>query len=172
VNDLTYLAPATEKRESPVHGIGLFARQDIRRDELVAVKGGHILTTAQWAELEPVVGLAAEVQVSTDLVIAPRSAAEYPGSMMHLNHACDPNVGVEGQIVFVAFRDIVAGEELTLDYAMIDDHDEVMTCQCRSQGCRRTITGKDWQLAGLQQCYRGYFSSYLERKIARGRAHE
>ncbi len=108
VNDLTYLAPTSEKRQSPLHGAGLFAGQDIRRDELVAVKGGYILTTAQWAELEPVVGLAAEVPVSTDLVIAPRSAAEYPGSMMHLNHACDPNVGVEGQIVFVAFRDIAA----------------------------------------------------------------
>jgi catechol 2,3-dioxygenase-like lactoylglutathione lyase family enzyme len=163
----TYLSPRTEKRASGVHGRGLFAREPIGRGEIVAVKGGSILTTEKWAALELTVGPAAEVHVSTDLVIAPRVAAEYEGSMMHLNHACDPNVGVEGQIVFVAIRDVAAGEELVLDYAMMDDHDETMECHCGSEGCRGRVTGKDWQRADLQRRYRGYFSSYLEHKIAR-----
>lgn len=34
---------------------------------------------------------------------------------MFLNHACEPNVGIQGQIVFVAMRNVAAGEELTLD---------------------------------------------------------
>jgi hypothetical protein len=172
VNNLSHLSSRTEKRESSVHGIGLFARESIRRDEVVAVKGGYILTTEEWTALEPTVGPAAEVYISSDLVIAPRTAAEYEGSMMHLNHACDPNVGVEGQIVFVALRDIVAGEELVLDYAMMDDHDDTMTCICGSRHCRGLITGKDWRRADLQARYRGYFSAYLERKIARGASHE
>jgi hypothetical protein len=172
VNNLSHLSSRTEKRESSVHGIGLFARESIRRDEVVAVKGGYILTTEEWTALEPTVGPTAEVYISSDLVIAPRTAAEYEGSMMHLNHACDPNVGVEGQIVFVALRDIVAGEELVLDYAMMDDHDDTMTCSCGSRNCRGLITGKDWRRADLQARYRGYFSAYLERKIARGASHE
>jgi hypothetical protein len=167
VDNLTYLSPKTEKRMSSVHGIGLFARDSIARDEPVAVKGGYITTTEQWEALEPAVGPAAEVHVAAGLVIAPRSADEYEGSMMHLNHACNPNVGVEGQIVFVALRDIAAGEELVLDYAMMDDHDETMECRCETSGCRGTVTGKDWQLPELQRRYRGNFSSFLERRIAR-----
>lgn len=167
MGNLTYLSPKTEKRKSSLHGIGLFARESIARDEPIAVKGGYIMTTERWAELEPKVGFAAEVHVAAGLVIAPRSADEYEGSMMHLNHACEPNVGVEGQVVFVALRDIDPGEELVLDYAMMDDHDETMACRCESPSCRKTVTGKDWQIPKLQRRYRGYFSSFLERRISR-----
>lgn len=38
---------------------------------------------------------------------------------MFLNHSCEPNVGVQGQTVFVALRDVLVGEELTLDYGTI-----------------------------------------------------
>jgi hypothetical protein len=169
VQGLTHLSPKTEKRASPVHGTGLFALETIRRDEIVAVKGGYVMTRAEWARLEPVVGLAAEIHVTPDLVIAPRSASEYQGCMMHLNHSCDPNVGVEGQIAFVAMRDVAAGEELALDYAMMDDHEESMTCGCRSPSCRGTVTGKDWQRSDLQHRYDGYFSAYLAKRIARSK---
>jgi hypothetical protein len=89
--------------------------------------------------------------------------------MMRLNHSCEPNVGVEGQIVFVALRDVAAKEELVLDYAMMDDHDERMNCFCHAAACRGIVTGKDWELPELQRRYKGYFSSYLERKISEKR---
>lgn len=168
----TYLSKKTEKRTSSLHGTGLFARLPIARDEIVAVKGGHILTQAEWTALEPIVGLAGEVHVATDLVIAPRTAEEYSGSMMHLNHACDPNVGVEGQIVFIAVREIAADEELVLDYAMMDDHEDEMACRCQSEECREIVTGKDWQRPELQRKYRGYFSAYLEKRISKLNSHD
>lgn len=90
MDNLTFLSPKTKKRNSAVHGRGLFAREAISQDEPIAVKGGYITTTEHWAELEPKVGLAAEIHVANGLVIAPRSADEYEGAMMHLNHACDP----------------------------------------------------------------------------------
>jgi len=37
---------------------------------------------------------------------------------MFLNHSCEPNVGILGQIIFVAMRNIDSGEELTIDYAL------------------------------------------------------
>jgi SET domain-containing protein len=43
--------------------------------------------------------------------------------MIFSNHSCEPNIGVQGQIVFVAMRDIAAGEELTHDWATTDDED-------------------------------------------------
>jgi hypothetical protein len=159
----------TVKDSSSVHGVGLFACEPIRRHEVVAIKGGHIMKAAEWSELEPLVGEAADVYIATGLVIAPRSREEYEGSMMHLNHSCEPNVGVEGQIVFVALRDVAAKEELLLDYAMMDDHDQRMGCSCQATGCRGVVTGKDWELPELQRRYKGYFSSYLERIISEKR---
>lgn len=166
MSSLTYRSPKTERRASAVHGTGLFARAAIAKDEPVAVKGGYVMPRHEWLALEKEVGLAGEVQVALDLVIAPRTAAEYEGAMMHLNHSCEPNVGVEGQIVFVALREVRAGEELLLDYAMFDDDDETMECRCGGSRCRGTVTGKDWQRADLQERYRGYFSAYLARRIA------
>jgi hypothetical protein len=40
---LSYPSPKTEVRESEIHGRGLFAKADIGKDEIVAVKGGHII---------------------------------------------------------------------------------------------------------------------------------
>jgi len=40
---LSYLSPKTEVRESKIHGRGLFAKVDIGKGEIVAVKGGHVV---------------------------------------------------------------------------------------------------------------------------------
>ena len=85
---------------------------------------------------------------------------------MCLNHACDPNVGVRGQVTFVALRDVPAGAELTIDYAMIDgDPAERMPCSCGAAACRGVITGDDWRRPELQARYAGRFSRYLQERI-------
>ncbi len=153
---------------SAIQGRGLFAREAISAGEIVAVKGGAIMDLAALElirdEISP-----AEIQIEDGLYIAPRSSAEVEASMLHLNHSCDPNIGVRGQITFVAMRDIPPGAELTIDYAMIDgDPSERMECACGSRACRRVITGGDWRLPELQQRYAGYFSRYLQDRFTRG----
>ena len=61
---------------------------------------------------------------------------------------------------------IAPGEELTTDYALFDDNDETMQCQCGMPSCRGTISGRDWQRPDLQRRYGDYFSSYLQRRFA------
>src|SRR5215831_9385021 len=161
---LTYRSPKTAVRPSPIQGKGLFAAEAIRAGEIVAVKGGHVLTQAQWATLEPELG-PAEVQISEHLFIAPVSQDERDGAMLYTNHSCDPNIAIQGQIILVAMRDIEAGEELTHDWATTDDLDYEMPCACGQPGCRRVITGKDWMKPELQQKYRGWFCWFLQRKI-------
>jgi hypothetical protein len=164
VADLTYRSPKTEVRPSPIHGQGLFARVAIARGEIVAAKGGHVLTGSEWAALEPALG-AADIQIAEDLFIAPVREDHRPGSMLYTNHSCDPNLAIQGQIVLVAMRDIDAGEELTIDWATTDDGDHRMTCRCDSPRCRGTVTGKDWMKPELQERYRGWFCWFLQRKI-------
>ena len=88
--------------------------------------------------------------------------------MLFINHSCEPSVGFAGNTVLVAMRWIGPGEELTTDYALFDDHDEVMECRCGTPSCRGTISGKDWQREDLQRKYGRYFSAYLLRRQGSG----
>jgi hypothetical protein len=87
--------------------------------------------------------------------------------MIFSNHSCEPNLGIQGQIVFVAMRDIEAGEVLTHDWAMADDDSYEMQCRCGARTCRQTITGQDWRRPELQRKYAGYMSWYLVERVAR-----
>ncbi|MGE5212342.1 MAG: SET domain-containing protein [Nitrospirota bacterium] len=163
---LSYRSPKTEVRESKIHGRGLFAVADITKNEIVAVKGGHIVDRKTLREkITPVLG-PVEIQIDDELFIAPVTEEERERSMLYLNHSCNPNVGVRGEITFVAMREIRAGEELTHDWAMTDDDDYSLQCKCAVSDCRKMLTGKDWQRPDLQKRYVGYFSAYLARKIA------
>src|ERR1044071_738348 len=118
---LSYLSPKTEVRQSKIHGRGLFAICDIAQNEIVAVKGGHIIDRKTLREkITPVLG-PVEIQIDDDLFIAPVTEEERELSMLYLNHSCNPNLGMRGEITFVAMRDIRAGEELTHDWAMTDN---------------------------------------------------
>jgi len=162
----SWFNPKTEKRTSPIQGRGLFARNAIAAGEIVAVKGGAIMDLDALALIRDEVS-PAEIQIEDGLYIVSRSAAEVESNILCLNHSCNPNVGVRGQITFVAMRDIPVGEELTIDYAMIDgDPSERMSCACGAKECRRIITGDDWRLPELQRRYAGYFSRYLEDRFA------
>src|ERR1700730_14478795 len=120
---LSYRSPKTEVRDSPIHGRGLFATAKMDKDEIVAVKGGHIVGGKTLrAKITPVLG-PAEIQIDDDLFIAPITPEEREGSMLYSNHSCDANLGMRGEITFVAMRNIRAGEELTHDWAATDDDD-------------------------------------------------
>ena len=164
MNDLSYRSPKTEVRDSSIHGKGLFAKQAFAAGEVVAVKGGHILTRQQWTTLERQLG-PAEIQISEELFIAPAGQEQRDGCMLYTNHSCDPNITIQGQIVFIAMRDITPGEELTHDWATTDDLDYVMECKCGSPLCRRTVTGKDWMKKELQEKYKGWFCWFIQRKL-------
>jgi uncharacterized protein len=163
---LSFLSPRTAVRASRIQGRGLFAAEPIARDEIVAVKGGHIVGPLEIEKLRRRLG-PVEIQIAEHLFIAPVNEEEREGSMIFSNHSCEPNIGVRGEIVFVAMRDIAAGEELTHDWAMTDDDSDSMACRCGAASCRGTVTGKDWKRPDLQERYAGYFSAYLGEKIHR-----
>ena len=162
----SWFSPKTQKRASAIQGRGLFAREAISAGEIVAVKGGAIMDAASFALVRDQVS-PAEIQIEDGLYIAPQSAEEVEANILCLNHSCNPNVGVRGQITFVAMRDIPAEAELTIDYAMIDgDPAERMACSCGARDCRRIVTGGDWRRWELQRRYAGYFSRYIQDRFA------
>jgi len=162
--NLTYFSPKVEKRKSRIDGRGLFAKHNIEAGEVVVVKGGYVLTKAQRDEIGRELG-PSEIQITEDLFIGPTSKRQREGGMMHLNHSCEPNLGLQGQVVYVALRDIEIDEELTFDYATTDDEPGEMQCRCGTPSCRGTITGFDWRKLEIQKKYDGYFSWFIQRRI-------
>lgn len=164
----SYLSPKVRKgRESAIAGRGLFAEQDLEAGEVVAVKGGHILDRPA-VEALPEELFQTEMQIADNLHLAATNPEERDAVMLFLNHSCEPNVGFAGNIVLVTMRDVPAGEELTVDYAMFDIIGGAMACACGRSRCRDTVTGDDWRRTELQERYRGYFSWYLQRRIDDG----
>ena len=162
----SYITPKARKgAASGIEGRGLLAVAPIAAGELVAIKGGHIVTTAALASL-PERLRNSEIQIADGFHLAALEEAEYEPVMLFLNHSCEPTVGFAGNTVLVAMRDIAPGEELTTDYALFDDNDETMQCRCGTRSCRGTISGRDWQRPELQRKYGDYFSSYLQRRFA------
>jgi len=168
MHNLSYLSPKAAVTKSPIHGKGLFAIRPIKKGEIVAIKGGYIFDSRTLRKTEESVG-PAEIQVADGLYIGLYSRRQKRGGMIFSNHSCEPTIGVKGQIIFVAMRDIKTGEELTHDWATTDDGNYKLKCKCGAATCRKVITGKDWKRKDLQKKYRGYMSWYLEEKIKRAK---
>jgi hypothetical protein len=74
------------------------------------------------------------------------------------------------EVTLVARRDLEAGEEATVDYALFTTRSNWMLdrrCRCGSPHCRLIITGDDWMREDLQERYRDHFSPFINRRIER-----
>lgn len=152
---------------SAIQGRGVHAVEAIAAGEVVAVKGGHIVDGSAVASLPGAIWNSA-FQIAPDCFLAALTQDEYDGVMMRVNHSCEPNVGMGGNVVLVSMRDLAAGEELTIDYALfLGDPGFAMECRCGAASCRGVVKGTDWMRAELRQRYRGWFSWWLQQEIAR-----
>lgn len=158
----SYLSDKIEKRNSEITGCGIFAKKFIHAGEVVCVKGGHIL---KKNELFSSSVINSYHPISDELFIAAKTEQEEEFVKIYINHSCDPNCGIRGEITFVAMRDIQVGEEITFDYAFLDNENYEFVCSCGSKNCRHKVTGYDWKIKAIQEKYYPYFASYLKEKI-------
>lgn len=157
-----YLSSKIDARSFEQKGShGLFARTFIPAGELLIVWGGVIMNLDEIKKISPAERQYA-VQVDEDaFLLTPE-----PEGGDFINHSCNPNAGLSGQISVVALRDIHPGEEVCFDYSMSDSvpYDE-FECACGEPTCRGRVTGNDWMIPELQVRYAGYYSPYLQRRI-------
>lgn len=143
-------------------GCGVFAREPIKKGELIALWGGRVVAED---ELDPHMPNFTQriLQIEEGFYLETPANLE-PSDCF--NHSCHPNIGFSGQIGLRAMREIEAGEELNFDYAMCDGspYDE-FECYCGSEECREHVTGEDWKIPELWERYDGFFSPYLARRI-------
>lgn len=159
------LSPKLEaRRDATHHGAGVFAVEPVEAGELLAVWGGRVVGAAELSRLTERERMLT-LQVEEEFFLAPAGEAD-PADLV--NHSCDPNAGLRGQIALVAMRAIEAGEEVCFDYAMSEStaYDE-FSCRCGSARCRGRVTAEDWRSPELWRRYEGYFSPYLAERIRR-----
>lgn len=159
----SFLSDKVETRDnSKIHKTGIFAKEKISKGEIVCIKGGHIL---RRNEIYSSSVINCYHPISDEYFLGALSAEEEENVKIYINHSCDPNCGLRGEITFVAMRDINANEELTFDYAMLDNEDYEFKCLCGSPNCRKIIRGHDWKIKELQDKYKQYFAEYLKEKM-------
>ncbi len=164
----SWRSPKTQVRDcSLIEGKGIFAKDVIRKGEIVAIKAGHIITLEEYKNLDEKPRQYC-LQIEDGFFLGPKTEQEIPTNAIFINHSCDPNVGFDGQITYVALRDIKSGEELVMDYGMSFTTMIAFpkfSCKCGSRLCRKTVTGDDWKLKSLQDRYGDTFAGFILKKI-------
>ena len=132
-------------RGNSIAGYGIYARQDIKKGELVFAgeERSQRLVTRRfveqtWNEDEKELFRRYAYPVSNEVFLL---WDDDPSGWAPQNHSCKPNTVCNGLNV-VALRTIKKGEELTLDYAVfLDEHMESFVCRCGTDNCRGLISG-------------------------------
>ena len=171
-----WLSPKTELRRPSTHGTGLFAVEPLEAGEVVEVwgewwKGRRVIkfTTAPAEAAAAADEGMLVMRFDTELwSIEP--PGDNPGYF--INHSCDSNVWMRDAFTLAARRRVDPGEELTIDYALIEAEIDRwdFECECGSELCRKVIRGDDWRLPDLQRRYRTHFSPYINKLIEGSRA--
>ena len=172
----TWVDPRIEFRKSSISGIGMFARAPIQKGETVCIVGGTVMPDAEFAAFQATYLLYNSIQIDDHLHLVedPQVTRYIEGSM---NHSCDSSTWMDDEATLVARRDIEAGEEVTVDYALFTTQSNWMLdnrCRCGSPYCRRVVTGDDWRREDVQERYRDHFSPFINRRIEilmKGSAH-
>jgi hypothetical protein len=172
--ETSWYDPRVEIRPSGIQGGGMYARAPIRAGETVAVIGGTPMTDAEFAAYCMTVERynASQIAENLHLVDLIQTPDQVEGS---INHSCDSNLWLNDEVTITARLDIAAGEELTLDYALITGDSNWQldrSCQCGSPLCRHVVAGSDWCLAMVQQRYAGHFVPFLNTRIEKLNRHK
>lgn len=161
----SYISPKVKKGKSRA-GWGIFAVEEIDKGELLVdfTNGrGKLIGLEETGRLYDQ-GNDYMIQIADDKYFAVTNLQELEDVDL-VNHSCVPNCGMQGNFKIVAMRDIVPGEEITIDYAMVENSDYKLKCWCGNKTCRGVVTGHDWKEKRLQKKYKGYFTEYITGKI-------
>lgn len=153
---------------SRIEGHGLFFSENIAAGTVVIELGGRLVSTDELerlieeADADPQTPFVDTITIDTDthLVLPPRTPVHFG------NHSCDPTLWHVGPYSLATRRDVVAGEEATIDYGTQSGAAGLrMVCNCRTATCRRVVTSDDWRDEQLQRRYEGHWVPALQTLI-------
>jgi len=141
---------------SRIDGLGICAGENIKKGDVIQHIKGKVrfkinknkrdaLSHPNW------VGLKKNKWIDPD----------YPNK--YLNHSCNPNAGIRGSVTMVAIKNINEGEEITVDYSIIEgDHMWEMECKCGEKNCRKIIRSVQFLSERQFKKYLPYVPKYFQ----------
>jgi uncharacterized protein len=141
-------------RKTKKFGRGVYAKQKIKKGEVVAVFDGPFYDDEfdDWTKDL----LNHTIQCGKALWRDSKGLARY------LNHSCEPNCGIKGRFKVVTMRAIKPGEQLTWDYEMTEKSDWwKLKCKCGAPSCRKVIGNYRNLPLKLRKKYKGFISTWL-----------
>jgi SET domain-containing protein len=121
--------------KSPLHGFGCFATVRFPKNSLIAEYTGERITHAEATRRMREPGMKRISELDADCYI---DGSIGGNETQYINHCCEPNADaftIDQSIIIFAMREIVPGEEITVDYLNSFDEDQSI-CQCHTASCR------------------------------------
>ena len=140
----------------------MFATSPIGAGELVGILGGRSITDAELAQI----ARDREKYSSAAIDDGINVLLDDDEVLSRGNHSCDSNLWMRDALALEARREIGAGEEITIDYALQTVVDWEMSCRCGSTDCRGIVRGSDWLRSDVRRRYEGHFSPFINARIA------
>ena len=121
--------------KSALGGLGCFATVHFPKDGAIAEYAGERINHAE-AMTRMIRARGTHIsQFDTDHYI---DGSVGGNETQYINHSCEPNADalvIDRLMIVFALREILPGEEITVDYLNSFDHDQTL-CQCRTASCR------------------------------------
>lgn len=134
---------------------GLFADEDIKKDEKILTFPGKIAPKEKVDEVDLQIGL-------NKFIKPPKNSID-----RFINHSCEPNSYVKKikeSFFLISLKDIKKGEEIMFDYDTTDYDNERFRffCSCKSRNCRKTIRGFKYLNQKQKKKLEKYLIPYLK----------
>jgi hypothetical protein len=149
-----------EYRKQNRWGGGLYTREPIQCGEVVASFDGSVY---QWGHTVEVLSNDPPLYIRDHAIqFGPGISRDSAGGLgRYANHSCAPNCGIKDFFNIVAMVDLPVDTEITWDYAMTENNDWLMICNCGAPGCRKLITGYRNLPPEVRTSYTGFISQWL-----------
>lgn len=161
---IDWVHPNVSVRDTQKIGLGLVATDLIPKGSTVILFGGKIMTWNEVLSLDPDMQNI-PYQIADDLFFGIEFREDL-GIGERINHSCNPNCGFTSEMKLIAIRNILPGEDVTMDYATRTSLDSYrLECRCSEPNCRGFVTGNDWKISEIQERLGEYYQPYLKEKL-------
>ena len=137
---------ATMVDSSSVHGMGLFADENIVHDDWIIEYCGEVITEFESLQRSIFYRKEGSNYVAKDKLII--DATRMGNNARYSNHSCSPNavmvsiIGKNGipMMCLRAVGNIMKSQEILWDYnEVVNTKTELLECMCSAKGCRKTL---------------------------------
>lgn len=162
----SFLSPKCEVRNSKLGGKGVFCKKDILKDEIIAIWGGKIYSESEISQLSKNFPHLEThpVTVWEGYYLGPLDPYQ-SDDVEAMNHSCNPNAGIKGQLLVIARRKINKEEEICFDYDTTEIGAVPFNCYCGSRECRKIIDGSSWKNPEFIKKNADYLSYYVQEIV-------